>query len=192
MAGNKSKIAFGLKNVHYAVVTETVGEDGSITSSYGPVKKWNGAVKLELSAEGNSKEFHADDMAYAHLSTNAGYSGSLETALVPDDVLINVFNMVKVGTSGIAEYSNREQNYIALSFEISGDKSKRRYIFYRVALTRPAVNGETETDDKDALTQSCDMTATQRPDDYLVKYSVDDDDDAYATFFDEVVLPDAA
>lgn len=192
MAGEKSKILFGLKNVHYAVVTETADENGAITTSYGDVKKWNGAVKLELSAEGSSKEFYADDMAYAHLSTNAGYSGSLESALVPDDVLINVFNMVKVGTSGIAEYSDKEQKYIALAFEISGDKSKRRYVFYRVALSRPAISSETVAEDKEALTQSCDLTATQRPDDYLVKYSVDEGDTAYADFFTSIVVPTKA
>ena len=188
---DKSKILFGLKNVHYAVVTETIGEDGSVTSTYSTPKRWNGAVKLELSAEGSSKEFYADDMAYAHLSTNAGYSGSLESALVPDDVLVEVFGMKRIGEGGIAEYSDKEQKYIALAFEISGDASKRRYVFYRVALTRPAISSETVAEDKEALTQSCDLTATQRPDDYLVKYSVDEGDSAYADFFKSVVVPEA-
>lgn len=188
----KSKVRFGLKNVHYAVVTETQNEDGSITTSYGAVKKWNGAVNLTLDPEGDSKEFYADDMAYAHLETNAGYTGSLESAIVPDDVLINVFNMVKVGTSGIAEYSDRELHYIALAFEISGDAAKRRYVYYRVALSRPGVGGKTVENSKEVDTQSCDLSATQRPDDYLIKYSVDEDDPVYADFFKSIVLPEVA
>lgn len=184
-----NKVQFGLKNVHYAVVTETVGLDGAITSSYGTVKKWNGAVNIDLSKNGSSEEFYADDRAYYHLETNAGYSGSIECALVPDDILKDVFGMVADSTNGgIAEYSDVEQKYIALLFEISGDASAKRYCFYRVALSRPSVSSSTTTEGKEVKTQTCDLSATQRPDDYLIKYAVTSDDDAYNDFFDAVVV----
>ena len=52
MAANKVK--FGLKNVHYALVTETVvttGADaGKTVSSYGDLKALAGAVSLSLSS----------------------------------------------------------------------------------------------------------------------------------------------
>ena len=54
-----NKIKFGLKNVHYAVVTET---DGEIT--YDTPKPIRGAVNLTLDAAGESVQFYADDSVY--------------------------------------------------------------------------------------------------------------------------------
>lgn len=186
-----NKVSFGLKNVHYAIVTETADEAGKVTSSYGTVKAWNGAVSIELSQEGSSEEFYADDMAYYHLSANAGYTGSIETAGVPDDILKEVFGMVEDSTKMISEYSDTETKYIALMFEISGDKAARKYCFYRVALSRPEVSSETITDSKTVKTQSCDLTATARPDDRLVKSFADSEASNYATWYNNVPVPTA-
>lgn len=188
-----NKVQFGLKNVHYAVVTETVGEDGAITSAYGTVKKWNGAVSIDLSQNGNSEEFFADDRAYYHLYSNQGYTGSLESAIVPEDILKEVFGMkTDAENGGVAEFSNVETKYIALMFEISGDTTNTRYCFYRVALSRPAISSSTLTESKEVKTQTCEMSATQRPDDYLVKYQVSASDSAYDDFFKSVVVPTVA
>lgn len=184
-----NKVSFGLKNVHYAVVTETVGEDGKITSSYATPKAWNGAVSLELSQEGSSEDFYADDRAYYHLYANAGYTGSIETAGVPDDLLKEVFGMVEGSEKMIAEYSNVESKYIALLFEIAGDKEARKYCFYRVAMNRPQVAGETITDSKTVKTVTCDIAASQRPDDYLVKVFADSNATNYATWYESVPVP---
>ena len=47
-----NKVKYGLKNVHYALVTETVATDGTgaITSSYGSLKALAGAVSLSMSS----------------------------------------------------------------------------------------------------------------------------------------------
>lgn len=187
-----NKVVFGLSNVHYAIVTETMSE-GEITTSYGPVKKWPGAVNLSFSAEGNSKDFFADDRAYYHLSTNAGYTGSFESAMIPDDVLVEALGMKRVTEGGgIVEVADAESKYIALMFEVKGDASHRRYVFYRVSLTRPNVDAETINDDKEVKTQSIDITATQRPDDGLIKYKVEETDENYKNFFGSVIVPEVA
>ena len=74
-----NKIKFGLKNVHYAVVTESGG-----VVSYGTPKHIPGAVNLTLSAAGESVQFYADDIVYYEENTNNGYEGSLEMALIPE------------------------------------------------------------------------------------------------------------
>ena len=73
-----NKIKYGLKNVHYAVITED--EDGSIT--YGTPKRIPGAVNLTLEPQGEQAEFYADDMRYFSAFANSGYSGSLEVPRV--------------------------------------------------------------------------------------------------------------
>ena len=85
MSKEKNKIKFGLKNTHYAIITETEQEDGTIKSTYSTPKKWPGAVSLSLDPSGESNTFYADDTAYAVLSSNSGYEGDFESALVPED-----------------------------------------------------------------------------------------------------------
>ena len=75
MADNKVK--FGLKNVHYAVLT--VGEDGAAT--YDTPVPIPGAVNLSLDAAGDTSTFYADNMAYFVTAANDGYSGTLEMAV---------------------------------------------------------------------------------------------------------------
>lgn len=187
-----NKIMSGLKNVHYAIATETVGEDGSITTSYGTPKAWKGAVSISLAQTGSNDNFFADDSIYANLFSNQGYNGSLEMALVPDDVNTDVFGMIKDENGGIAEYNDAKPKYIALMFEFSGDSQNRRFCFYRVALNRPNVESSTKTESPEAKTQSLDMTATSRPDDGLVKYYCDEDSALYANWYKSVTLPTAS
>lgn len=186
MANNK--IVFGLSNVHYSVVTETLGDDG-YTSSYGPIKAWPGAVNLSLAADGNQKDFFADDMTYVSLIGNAGYSGSLETALIPDDIYTEVLGFKRANGGGIAEFNDAVAKSIALMYEVQGDKAKRRYVFYKVSLTRPNEDAETVTEDKEAKTQTVDIKASARPDDGLTKYKVEEGDADYADFFKNIVEP---
>ena len=58
MASTANKVKFGLKNVHYAVVTtNSTGKE-----SYGTPVAWPGAVNLSLDAEGDTNSFDADDI----------------------------------------------------------------------------------------------------------------------------------
>ena len=83
MANNKVK--FGLKNVHYALVTETVvttGADaGKIVSSYGELKALAGAVSMSLSSSASKSVFRADNSDYYVSYGEGGYDGSLEVAI---------------------------------------------------------------------------------------------------------------
>lgn len=182
-----NKVRFGLKNVHYAAATEEVGEDGKITTSYGTVKPWIGAVNISLAPEGSSENFYADDYAFYAAEANSGYSGSIETAGVPDDMLVEIYGMIRDSVSkNIAEFADVTTKYMAIMFEIDGDQSARRYCFYRVKMERPAVEGETKTDTLTVKTQTCNMTATPRPDDMCIKNQADPDSENYATWYQTV------
>lgn len=182
-----NKVNFGLKNVHYAVITETVQSDGSIKSTYGTPKAWPGAVSLNLAQSGSSSDFYADDRAYYHLNGNAGYDGTIETAKIPDEMLTEVFGQIKDSTSkNVAEFADIEAKYVALMFEVNGDESARKYCFYRVSIGRPEVAAETATDAKAVKTQTCNISASARPDDYVIKTFADADSTNYANFYESV------
>ena len=81
-----SKVYFGISNVHYAVLDEEEGTYGTPVPIYG-------AVKLSLEKEGEESKFYADNTVYYTSDTNAGYTGSLEMALFPDQFLIDVLGL---------------------------------------------------------------------------------------------------
>lgn len=184
------KVKFGLRNVHYAVVTETADSTtGEITSTYGSVKSWPGAVNLTLDAAGEDTPFYADDIVYATISSNTGYTGSLESALIPDDVYTAVFGQTTNNDGLVIEAADDTKKYIALMTEFQMDESARRYVFYRCMLTRPSVNGATKEASATPQTETVNITITPRPDDEVIKAFCDKDADAYSTFFSAVPTP---
>lgn len=141
----KSKVMYGLSNVHYALLTETTDpETGAIVSTYGTVKAWPGAVNLTLDPSGNPVIFSADNSAYYTLINNQGYEGSAEFALIPDDIRVDVLGNTVDENGMIVESDHDQVSYFALMFEIQTDQNPNRYVFYKVSLSqRPSVASET-------------------------------------------------
>ncbi|PGE09241.1 phage tail protein, partial [Bacillus toyonensis] len=76
---NENKVAFGLKNVHYALF-DTKG--GVVTFS-NPIPL-PGGIELTFDPRGDLIEFYADDMLYYAASNNQGYDGTLSIANIPE------------------------------------------------------------------------------------------------------------
>lgn len=190
-----NKIKFGLKNVHYAILTEsTDSQTGKITSSYGTVKSWPGAVNISLEPQGTDSPFYADDRVYYRVSKNNGYSGDFESALIPDDVYESILNMDRDDDDILVESASNSNSttYFALLFEIDGDAKARRFCFYKVSLTRPTIAGATKEEDATPQTETVTMTAVPRADeDEYIRAVADEATDAtkYAGWFSAVPVP---
>lgn len=181
------KVKYGLKNVHYAVVTETTDSTtGEVESTYGTVKAWPGAVSLSLDPSGDDTPFYADDGVYYTIGNNSGYSGSFESALIPEDILTDVMGQTKDSNDVVVETTNDEKKYIALMFEFQMDESARRFLFYRCSIARPSIAGQTKSDSIEVQTETASITATPRPDDAKVKAYADQDSDAYSGWYTDV------
>ena len=74
------KVKFGIKNVHYAVMTADI-------PTYETPVPIPGAVSFSLEASGDTSPFYADDMQYFVTVANNGYTGDLEMALFPAQFL---------------------------------------------------------------------------------------------------------
>jgi len=181
-----NKVKFGLKNVHYAVITET---DGGIT--YGTPKSIPGAVNLTLDAAGESVQFYADDSVYYEENTNDGYTGSLEMALIPDDFRVDVLGDKLDANGALIENKDAKAKHFALLFEFDGDAKKTRHVLYYVLASRPSVSGSTRTNTKEPQTETMNITARPAPDTGDVKAKVNQDDPPYAAFYTAVYLKNA-
>lgn len=165
-----NKVKYGLKNVHYALVTETVATDGSgaITSSYGTLKALAGAVSLSLSSSASKSVFRADNEDYFVSYGQGGYEGDLEVARVNEDFLKDVLNLVEDNDKILveSESSFKTTNYFALVFEFDGDAQATKHCLYKCSASRPNIASQTtgEGGQIDPQTESVTITAVPRAD----------------------------
>ena len=68
----ENKVRFNLKNVHYAVLTETVSTSGTVSYSWATPVHVAGAVSLDLSPEGDTSPFYADGIVFYQTIANQG------------------------------------------------------------------------------------------------------------------------
>lgn len=152
-----NKVQFGLKNVHYAILTES----DTLAPSYGTPKKLAGAVSIELTPEGNESAFYADNMEYFNSMSDNGYTGSLEMALITDDAKKDIWGFGYDSANKVLfEDANAQPKYFALMFQIEGDATESLYTFYKCRASRPSVASQTTNENgKEPQTQSVDLTA---------------------------------
>lgn len=181
-----NKVKYGLKNTHYAVVTEANG-----VVSYGVPKPWPGAVNLTLSAAGENVTFYADDHAYFEENTNNGYEGSIEMALIPDAFRVDVLGETIDSNGAIIENANATVKKFALMFEFDGDAKKTRHVLYNVLPTRPNIEGATKTNTKEPKTEPMNIAVRPALDTSDVKAKVLQGETGYETFFSAVYLKNA-
>ena len=162
-----NKIKYGLRNVYYAVATEGTG--GALT--YATPVAIPGGVNLSLSAEGETSPFYADDVIYFQSTSNNGYSGTLEVALLPDSFKTDVL-LETVNTAGVSvEKANVTPKEFALLFEFQGDDKASRHALLRCSCSRPDVAGATKEASIEPQTETLNITAMPRLNDYVVKAS---------------------
>lgn len=156
---NENKVQFNLKNVHYAVLTETK-TGGTTAYSWGTPVAVPGAVNLNLEQQGEITKFYADGIVYYQSPVNNGYEGDLEMARIVDKMLQDVWGMTLGTTSKVlTENANTEAKAFALLFQIDGDADEDCYVLYNCTGTRPAIAAKTKEDTKEPQTQSSTISA---------------------------------
>lgn len=188
MPTNKAnKVKFGLKNVHYALLT--AGEAGEVTfATPVPIP---GAVNLSMEAQGETSTFYADDMAYYVTAANDGYSGDLEIAVLPDSYRKDVLGEKEDETDNIlVENVTAEPKPHALLFEFAGDQKAVRHVLYNCAATRPGLTGSTTNKSKDPTTEKITLTASPLANGNIrAKTTPDTPDEKYSNWYKAVWQP---
>lgn len=187
MPKTPNKVKFGLSNVHYALLTTS--ESGAVT--FGTPKPIPGAVNLNLTPQGDTTPFYADDVAYYVAVANSGYQGDLEIALIPDSFSQDVLRETLDETDKVLmENSAAESAPFALLFEFKGDQYAVRHVLYNCTAARPNVTGTTTTNTKEPQTASLTITAAALADGGVkARTTADTPDRTYNNWYTAVWRP---
>ncbi|PFW87247.1 phage tail protein [Bacillus pseudomycoides] len=137
----ENKVAFGLKNVHYAAYEV---KDGVVT--FGTPIRLPGAVELTFEPRGDLIEFYADDMLFYSASNNQGYDGTLSIASIPEQFAIDALGEQLDETDGVLnELADAKGKSFALLFEFDGDVKATRHVMFSCTASRPTLASKTKT-----------------------------------------------
>ena len=187
----KNKIKYNLKNVYAAKLTETAGEDGTMSYTYDTPKAIPGAVSISLDAEGETSPFYADGIVYFRSSTNNGYSGDLEIALVPEWFRTEILQEALDTNKVLVEKSTiTESVKFALLFEFDGDVNAIRHVMYACSTARPSVASQTKEGTIEPGTETLSLTADPRSDGLVKARTGDETTQAtYDNWYKSVYVP---
>lgn len=185
-----NKIIFGLEKVHIAFK----GEAGYETPIHVP-----GAVNLGLTPEGDTNTFYADNIAYFSMTSNNGYTGDLEMALVPDEVLAEMLGWEIDENGMLVEIADGIQKEFAMLYEVKGNEKNKRYVYYNCKASRPTQEHGTKGESIEPNTQALSLTITptefgaEGSEKIITKGSLElsaTNETAYNAFYTSVLEPD--
>ena len=166
-----NKVQFGLKNVYYAKLTESVDSTGQINYTYGSPKAFKGAVSMSLSPSGDTIKEFADDVEWYTLAQNNGYEGDFEYEVMPEDFAKDILGDTKDTNGVMTETNDKGTTYFALLFEIDGDAKKRRNVFYKCSATRETQENATKGETLEPTHGTITITAVPRADGKVKAYT---------------------
>lgn len=179
-----NKVKFNIKNVHYAVKTE---------EGYAAPVAIPGAVAISLEAQGELTPFYADGIKYYIASTNSGYEGDLEMALIPDQFRKDVLKEVEDANKVLVENADIEPVEFALGFDIDGDKGVTKFWFFDCTATRPGAKSQTNEGNKTPITDTITISAAPDADGNVrAKTTADTSDDILSNWYKAVYTKAAA
>lgn len=193
---NKNKVQFGLSRLAIARMIPAATPGG--TPTFGDIIEWPGAVSLTMDSEDDESTFYADNRKYWGMYVDNGYTGEIETALLPPAVAEEVLGWMIDQLGGLVEVTNGRKNNFALLGQWEGDQHGARWVMYNCTAGKPSSDTGTTEDTTDPQTQSMPYTATSINigDGIMVsKYILYDDPTvteahtAYLGWYDEVKLP---
>lgn len=148
----ENKVRYGLSNVAVAFMKED--------NQYDTPVKVPGAVTITKDAEGDQSVFYADNIAYHTTNSNAGYTGELTMALIPDSIKAKMLGW-KIDTNGaLVEIADGVPTPFALLYQIEGDAKRRYIVTYNITANRPSEENNTTEDSTDPTTEVMPFTAT--------------------------------
>lgn len=185
-----NKVTFGLEKVHIAFLDET----SPTQPAWEEPMPISGAVRWTPTPVGETSTFYADNGPYFTVTSNNGYTGELEMALIPDEILAKMLGWEVDDNGMIVEVADALPRKFALLGQVQGDKRNRRFVYYDCQATRPAKERQTKGENIEITGEVLNLTVS--PIEINGKTVVKGDlelsktnAEAYNSFFDEVCVP---
>lgn len=164
------------------------------TIGWGAPRAIPGAVRWSPSTVGDASTFYADNTAYFTVTANNGYTGELEMALVPDDVLAEMLGWEIDDNGALIEVTDAMPKNFALLGQVQGDQKNRRFVYYDCQASRPAKERTTKNESITPTTDVLNLTISPTDIDgrMIVKGDLELNDSnsaAYNGFFNAVYMP---
>jgi phi13 family phage major tail protein len=141
----------------------TVGVSTNVTAgttSWGVPIAIPGAVGFKPKAEGKESMFYADNQQYYVATSNNGYTGDLEFALVPDAILAEMLGWTVDANGMLVEDADGIAKEFALLGQVEGDERNRRFVYYNCKASRPAKENKTKGESIEPATDVLSLTIT--------------------------------
>lgn len=150
-----NKVTYGLKNVHYAVATESQG-----SWTYGTPVALEGAQEFSATILGGKSDVYADDKVIATTTSYSGQDITLKFTELSDQFKKDVLGYIEQDNS-LIEITNAGVVTFALGFEIAGDAKRRRVWYYLCSATPVGDSTKSTTDTVEV--NSVQLAITARP-----------------------------
>ncbi len=187
---SENKIVYGLQDVHIAFQSTTPG-------TYEAPVDIPGAVKFTTTAVSQQVDFYADNIPYFTIEANNGYTGQLEMALIPSEILAEMLGWDVDSNGMLVEIADAKPKKFALMAQVEGDEKARRFVYYDVMAMRPDQDLETKGETIEPKTET--LPVVIRPITINNKKAVKGvlepnltNAAAYNGFYSGVLLPDGA
>lgn len=186
-----NKIFYGITNVYYAVVTETLGTNGQYTETYRTPVRLIGARAISLPAQNENVNFPADNNAgYWRQSINNGYEGTLTLATLDDTFRAAVLGENKNSTDNtLIENVNDTPVPFALIFQFEGDDKATRHVLYRCIAGKPEIASQTRDTTISPGEIAIPITAGGRLSDGKLKAKAEEGTSKYTNWNSAVYVP---
>lgn len=166
------KIFYGITNVYYAVVTETMGSNGQYSETYRTPKRLIGARAIALTAQSENVNFPADNNPeYWRTTINSGYEGTLTLATLSDDFRKDVYGEQEDTNGLVGETLADKPKPFALMYQFEDDEAATRHILYRCVAGHHDINSQTRDTTISPGELAIPITAGGRLSDQKVKWS---------------------
>ena len=140
-----------------------------------------------------SDNFSADGVVYFRSTSNNGYSGDLEMALIPEWFRTDILQEEKDSNGVLIERSDiTESVYFALLFEFDGAVNAIRHVLYNCTASRPSIEFQTKESSIEPGTETLSIAADPREDGLVKSRTGDDTSTAtYNNWYKNVYVPSA-
>lgn len=183
-----TKVLFNIKKLQMSPITAMTA-DGLPT--YASPIKVPGTVSLKLDQEGESEPFYADGIAYFSAPASTMYTGSLENAHFPPEVLKAIYAYIEDNNLNLVETDDPVKEFGA-QFACDSDDGEVYFTLYRVSSTKPNINLQTKESKATINGESVNITVSPvvlADGKTVIKSFANKEASNYSDYFSKIELP---